>query len=107
MYPSIIILLGIYSFFILERIIDKYFSSGHSHSHDKKVDDAHSKEVEKQMRYTKFAVISMMGDFLHNVTDGLSIGVSYLVDYKFGLTTTIAMFFHEIPHEVGDFVLLF
>lgn len=43
---------------------------------------------------------------MHNVTDGLSIGVSFLVDYKFGLATTIAMFFHEIPHEVGDFVIL-
>jgi len=49
----------------------------------------------------------MMGDFLHNMTDGLSIGISYLVDYRMGLTTTMAMFFHEIPHEVGDFVILF
>lgn len=43
---------------------------------------------------------------MHNFTDGLSIGVSYLSDYKYGLATTVAMFFHEIPHEVGDFVLL-
>ena len=109
MYPSIIILVGIFSFFLLERIIDKYFSAGHSHghSHGANKEDEAAKDKEKQLRYTKFAVISMMGDFLHNVTDGLSIGVSYLVDYKFGLTTTIAMFFHEIPHEVGDFVLLY
>lgn len=48
-----------------------------------------------------------MGDFIHNFTDGLSIGVSYLVDYKMGLVTTMAMFFHEMPHEVGDFAILF
>lgn len=49
----------------------------------------------------------MLGDFVHNFTDGLSIGVSYMVDYKMGLVTTMAMFFHEIPHEVGDFAILF
>lgn len=49
----------------------------------------------------------MMGDFIHNFTDGLSIGVAYQANYKLGLTTTVAMFFHEIPHEVGDFALLF
>lgn len=49
----------------------------------------------------------MLGDLVHNFTDGLSIGVSYMVDYKMGLVTTMAMFFHEIPHEVGDFAILF
>lgn len=49
----------------------------------------------------------MVGDFIHNFTDGLSIGVSYVADYKMGLITTVAMFFHEIPHEVGDFAILF
>ena len=48
----------------------------------------------------------MVGDFIHNFTDGLSIGVSYVADYKMGLVTTMAMFFHEIPHEVGDFAIL-
>jgi len=107
MYPSIIILVGIYVFFMLEKIIDKYFSAGHSHAHAHNAPQKQlTEEQEKELRYTKFAAISLLGDFMHNVTDGLSIGVSYLVDYKFGLATTVAMFFHEIPHEVGDFVIL-
>lgn len=44
---------------------------------------------------------------MHNFTDGLSIGVAYHANYKLGLVTTMAMFFHEIPHEVGDFAVLF
>lgn len=49
----------------------------------------------------------MVGDFIHNFTDGLSIGVAYVANYKMGVVTTMAMFFHELPHEVGDFTLLF
>lgn len=49
----------------------------------------------------------MAGDFIHNFTDGLTIGVSYVADYKMGLATTFAMFLHEIPHEVCDFAILF
>ena len=49
----------------------------------------------------------MLGDFIHNFTDGLSIGVAYIADYKLGMATTFAMLFHEIPHEVGDFAVLF
>ena len=49
----------------------------------------------------------MLGDFIHNFTDGLSIGVAFIADYRLGMTTTVAMFFHEIPHEVGDFALLY
>jgi zinc transporter ZupT len=64
-------------------------------------------EEAKQLRYKSFAVISMLGDFIHNFTDGLSIGVSYVADFRMGLVTTAAMFFHEIPHEVGDFAILF
>jgi zinc transporter 7 len=49
----------------------------------------------------------MVGDFIHNVTDGLSIGVAFVANYKMGVVTSLAMFFHELPHEVGDFALLF
>ncbi len=103
MQTNLIIIAGIYSFFLLEKAIHSYFGGGHTHSHDAKGAD----EKEKELRFKKFAIISMLGDFIHNFTDGLSIGVSYLVDYKMGLVTTMAMFFHEIPHEVGDFAILF
>jgi zinc transporter 7 len=62
---------------------------------------------EKALRRQSYAIISMVGDFIHNFTDGLSIGVSFVANYKMGVITTLAMFFHELPHEVGDFALLF
>ena len=51
--------------------------------------------------------MTLIGDFMHNFTDGMSIGVSFRAGYRLGMVTTIAMFFHEIPHEVGDFAILF
>jgi zinc transporter 7 len=108
MYNNLMIIFGLMVFFLIEKLIHTYFESGHSHSHSKSVHDIKkSEEQEKELRFKKFAVISMIGDFVHNFTDGLSIGVSYVVDYKMGLVTTMAMFFHEIPHEVGDFAILF
>lgn len=105
MQTNLIIILGICVFFLIEKVIHNYFAcEGHSHG---KVSEDAQQQAEKQLRFKKFAVISMLGDFVHNFTDGLSIGVSYMVDYKMGLVTTMAMFFHEIPHEVGDFAILF
>ena len=64
-------------------------------------------DKEREIRYKSYAVISLAGDFLHNFTDGLTIGVAYIANYKMGVITTMAMFFHEIPHEVGDFAVLY
>lgn len=98
--------MGIMVFFLIEKITHKFFSDGHNHG-GKKVSEHDKEEHDKEMRFKSFAIISMVGDFIHNFTDGLSIGVSYAADFKMGLVTTVAMFFHEIPHEVGDFAILF
>lgn len=45
-------------------------------------------------------------DFTHNITDGLAMAASFYASPTIGATTTVAVFFHEIPHEVGDFALL-
>ncbi|KAK9467778.1 ZIP zinc transporter-domain-containing protein [Lipomyces arxii] len=52
------------------------------------------------------AYLNLIADFSHNVTDGLAIAASFYVSQSVGATTTLAVFFHEIPHEVGDFALL-
>ncbi|KAF3915062.1 hypothetical protein ABW21_db0205115 [Orbilia brochopaga] len=50
--------------------------------------------------------LNMAADFSHNITDGLAIAASFYAGPTIGATTTVAVFFHEIPHEVGDFALL-
>ena len=52
------------------------------------------------------AYLNLIADFTHNITDGLAISSSFYASSTLGATTTVAVFFHEIPHEVGDFALL-
>jgi len=132
MLNNFIIIIGIIAFFLMEKVTTGLLGGGHDHSHgdhhgqeskkkpqnkskNAKVGEKEqgksaadlAKEREKEIRYQSYAIISMVGDFIHNFTDGLSIGVAYVANYKMGVITTMAMLFHEIPHEVGDFALLF
>ena len=51
-------------------------------------------------------LLNLIADFTHNITDGLALSSSFYASPALGATTTVAVFFHEIPHEVGDFALL-
>ena len=50
--------------------------------------------------------INLIADGLHNFMDGILIGASYLISVPIGVATTIAVCFHEIPQEIGDFGVL-
>lgn len=52
------------------------------------------------------AYLNLIADFTHNITDGLALSSSFYASPTLGATTCVAVFFHEIPHEVGDFALL-
>lgn len=53
-----------------------------------------------------FAYMNLFGDAVHNFIDGLIIAASYLVSVPVGIATTLAVVFHEIPQEIGDFGVL-
>ena len=48
----------------------------------------------------------IFGDAFHNFTDGVIIAGAFLADVKLGVVTSLAIIAHEIPQEIGDFVVL-
>jgi len=88
--PSLLILSGILLFFVLERFLRW------QHCHEIDYPD-HRKDV---------ANIILIGDAVHNMIDGMIIAASFLTNIPLGLATTIAVIFHEIPSEIGEFGVL-
>lgn len=84
-------LLGIVIFFALEKLILWH----HCHIPLTEHEHVHS-----------FAIMNLIGDGFHNLLDGLIIGASYLVSIPTGIAATVAVAFHEIPQEIGDFGVL-
>ncbi len=48
----------------------------------------------------------LVGDAIHNFVDGVLIAGAFLTDIELGVLTSLAVVAHEIPQEVGDFVIL-
>jgi len=82
------LIFGFIAFFILE----KYLHWRHCH---KGVCSIHA-----------FTYLNLIGDSVHNFTDGLVIGASFIISTHFGIITTLVIVMHEIPQEIGDFGVL-
>ena len=95
---SLFVLTGIIASFIME----KFIHWRHNHAI---LNNGHGDEHEKEHVHP-FAIMNLFGDFLHNFIDGLIIAASYLASIPAGIATTIAVIFHEIPQEIGDFGVL-
>ncbi len=94
----IYITIGFVFFFFLERYI--YWSHGHGHE----IEDSKSS---LDSRMTKsVAYLNVIGDGIHNFVDGMIIATSFLIEFEVGLATTIAVIFHELPQELGDYGIL-
>jgi len=50
--------------------------------------------------------MNLIGDAFHNFIDGMVIAGTFLVSIPLGISTTLAVAFHEIPQEIGDFGVL-
>lgn len=72
--------------------------------HDPSTSTKDEKEINPSVKLGGY--LNLIADFTHNITDGLAMSSSFYASPTIGATTTVAVFFHEIPHEVGDFALL-
>ncbi len=96
---SIVVLyvtLGFLVFFFLERFV--YWYHGHVHGYES--------SVEEKMTVKRFIYLNLLGDGIHNLVDGMVIAASFLITIPVGLATTVAVIFHELPQEIGDFGVL-
>jgi zinc and cadmium transporter len=93
------ILLGILVFFVLEKLM----LWRHHHHHDGEATGAPGVDHHDHGRSGWMIVI---GDSFHNFTDGVIIASAFLADIKLGVVTSLAIIAHEIPSEIGDFLVL-
>ncbi|MCX7779073.1 MAG: ZIP family metal transporter [Patescibacteria group bacterium] len=87
---AFLLLIGLLGFFILEKFIGWrhcHLPTTASHPHP-------------------LTYLNIIGDAVHNFIDGSIMAGAYLISFPLGLSTTLAVIFHEIPQEIGDFGVL-
>jgi zinc and cadmium transporter len=92
--PSLLVLSGMLLFFVVEKLLRHQHGPLHLHHH------------REDRTRPELAAINVIGDAVHNFIDGVLIGASYLASPMLGVSTTLAVLFHEIPQELGDFGVL-
>lgn len=93
------ILVGILVFFVLEKLM----LWRHHHHHDGEETGHPGVDHHDQGRSGWMIII---GDAFHNFTDGVIIASAFLADTRLGVVTALAIVAHEIPSEIGDFLVL-
>lgn len=95
------ILGGILAFFVLEKLVLW------RHCHEE-LCEAHDPPVptHNQHDHGRSGMMILVGDTLHNFVDGILIAAAFIADTELGIVTAMAIVAHEIPQEVGDFLIL-
>jgi zinc and cadmium transporter len=91
---------GIFGFFLLEKLMLIH----HTHHHEG--DPHHHGHGHDAHEAGRGAWPILVGDAFHNFGDGVVIAAAFLLEPRAGFLTAAAVFAHEVPHEIGDFMIL-
>ncbi|RLA05692.1 MAG: ZIP family metal transporter [Gammaproteobacteria bacterium] len=100
------LLIGLLGFFVLEKLVLwRHCHVEHCDAHlpDQTGDNLHG---HSHHRGQSAGTLILIGDFIHNFVDGILIAAAFLTDFHLGIVTALAIAAHEIPQEIGDFVIL-
>lgn len=95
---AIAILGGIFAFFVMEKLL----LWRHCHTENCEVHDQHGAAHD----HGRSGLLIVVGDTVHNFVDGLLIAAAFLQSTELGVIAAVAIIAHEIPQEVGDFLIL-
>ena len=96
---ALTILAGILLFFVMEKLVLW------RHCHVEQC-EAHDPPLAPHHDHGRSGMMIMVGDTFHNFVDGVLIAAAFLANHELGIVTAIAIITHEIPQEVGDFLIL-
>ncbi|MCU0897889.1 MAG: ZIP family metal transporter [Burkholderiales bacterium] len=96
------ILAGILAFFVLEKLV----LWRHCHTEDCEAHGDHAHEAHAAHDHGRSGLLILVGDSFHNFVDGILIAAAFMESTALGIVTATAVIAHEIPQEVGDFLIL-
>jgi zinc and cadmium transporter len=108
------LLLGLLTFFLLEKmVLWRHCHSDHCEGHlpDLEIDEHkashdHGQHNHQDNKNKAAGTLILIGDTIHNFVDGILIAAAFMTDTHLGIVTALAIAAHEIPQELGDFVIL-
>lgn len=113
-----VLLMGLIFFFLLDKA--ELWHHGHEHGHSHEMDEvrdqshghehhdhAHPhKETTHNHQHTVGSWAVLLGDSVHAFGDGILIAAAFVADTRLGVAAALAVMAHEVPHHVGDLVVL-
>lgn len=110
------LLIGVVFFFLLDKAElwhhghehghghDNHPSHGHDHGHSHSHGHGHGHDHDQGKSTGGWAVLT--GDSVHCFGDGVLIASAFLADMRLGLIAAASVLAHEVPHHIGDLVVL-
>jgi zinc and cadmium transporter len=83
---------------------DHHEAHAHDHAHSHATDTPHDPDARAKPQVGGWAILA--GDSVHCFGDGVLIASAFMVDLKLGVVAALAVLAHEVPHHMGDLVVL-